>query len=74
MTTTILTKTDDSFSVNLPAAAVQGLRLQSGDQLEIVAIDAGIELRRIQSELERQMALGNMVMAENEVALRKLAE
>jgi len=74
MTTTILTKTDDAFSVALPADAVEGLKLQSGDQLEVIATDTGLELRRIQSELERQLAIGEKVMADDEPALRKLAE
>lgn len=72
--TTKLLKLDDSFSVAIPTEMVESLNMQSGDQLEIVATDAGIELRRVQSKFERQMAIAEKVMAENEVALRKLAE
>lgn len=72
--TATLTQSEDSFKVELPKQAVESLQMQSGDQFEIIPTATGFELRRVQTEFDRQMAIAERVMAEDEPALRKLAE
>lgn len=72
--TTTLTQTEDSFKVELPKQAIESLKMQNGDQFEIIPTATGLELRRVETEFDRQMAIAEQVMVEDEPALRKLAE
>jgi putative addiction module antidote len=74
MATALTTTISDTYSIDLPREVVDRLKLSSGDKLRVVETPNGIELQRIDSALGEQLAAFEQVMAEDDEALRRLAE
>lgn len=72
---TIYRLDDGSGAVILPREMLDSLKLQVGDQLQIVETDDGVILRPLESDdLERQMRAARDVMDKYEAALQRLAK
>jgi len=73
---TLIHKLDDgSGAVILPPEMLDSLKLQVGDQLQIIETDDGVVLRPVESnDVERQMRAARDVMDTYEVALQRLAK
>jgi putative addiction module antidote len=73
---TLIHKLDDgSGAVILPPEMLDSLKLQVGDQLQIIETDDGVILRPVESsDVERQMRAARDVMDTYEVALQRLAK
>ncbi|MGX9144794.1 AbrB/MazE/SpoVT family DNA-binding domain-containing protein [Mesorhizobium sp. 128a] len=65
---------DGSGALILPREILDGLKLQLGDQLEIIETGSGIVLTPVEStDVERQMRTARATMDEYEAELQKLA-
>ncbi|MGX5830859.1 AbrB/MazE/SpoVT family DNA-binding domain-containing protein [Mesorhizobium sp. 43Arga] len=73
---TIICKLDDgSGAVILPREMLDSLKLQMGDQLQIIETGDGALLRPVESDdVERQMRAARDIMDKYEVALQRLAK
>jgi len=73
---TLVHKLDDgSGAVILPREVLDSLKLELGDQLQIIETDGGVVLRPMESnDVERQMRAARDVMDKYEVALQRLAK
>jgi hypothetical protein len=74
MTTTPVISTGRSVSIELPPEIVDRLKVVSGDRVCFKETPTGIELQRLDPELAKQEAAFDQVLAEDEEALRRLAE
>jgi putative addiction module antidote len=64
----------NSTGLILPKELLEKLRVQKGDELQVLEIPDGVELKAFDSEFARQMDVAEKVMREDRDILRKLAE
>jgi putative addiction module antidote len=64
----------NSTGLILPKELLEKLRVQKGDELQVLEIPDGVELKAFDSEFARQMDVAEKVMREDRDVLRKLAE
>ena len=64
----------NSTGIILPKELLERLRVQKGDELQVLEIPDGVELKPFDSEFARQMEVAEKVMREDRDILRKLAE
>lgn len=69
-----ITAIGNSFGVILPKEVLEKLRASKGDSVLVSETRNGIELTTYDSEVERQMEVGERVMRKYRDVLRKLAE
>lgn len=66
---------DGSGAVLLPSEMLDGLKLQVGDEFQIIETDDGLILRPVRHDDEqRQINAAHVVMDKYEAALRKLSK
>ena len=64
----------NSTGIILPKELLERLRVQKGDELQVLEIPDGVELKPFDSEFARQLEVAEKVMREDRDILRKLAE
>ena len=74
MITAEVTSLGNSVVVILPPEAVDRLQVASGDKLQLIETATGVELQRVDPEVNAQLAAFEQVMREDDEALRRLAE
>ncbi len=64
----------NSTGVILPRELLEKLRLEKGDELQVLETPNGIRLTQFDEEFDRQLDVAERVMREDRDILRKLAE
>ena len=64
----------NSTGVILPKELLEKLRVQKGDELQVLEIPDGVQLVPFDAEFARQMGVAEGVMRKRRNLLRKLAE
>ena len=64
----------NSTGVILPKELLEKLRVQKGDELQVLEIPDGVRLVPFDAEFSRQLEVAENVMREDRDILRKLAE
>lgn len=74
MTTVTLTEIGTSTAILLPPEVLEKLHVRSGDKLQVVETQNGVELSPYDPELEKQLAIAERVMQTDAELLKRLAE
>ncbi|HEX3359332.1 MAG TPA: AbrB/MazE/SpoVT family DNA-binding domain-containing protein [Tepidisphaeraceae bacterium] len=64
----------NSTGLILPKELLEKLRVQKGDELQVLEIPDGVELKAFDSEFAQQMDVAEGIMRKRRNLLRKLAE
>jgi len=73
-TVTKIRKVGNSSAVILPKELLGRLRVEQGDEVNLIPIEDGIKITSYDENISRQMELAAKVMKENRQMLKKLAE